>query len=137
MATKRKSWMAQPPKKQKSSLPESLKTEMQTRADQLIADVLNPKHVQPPTEDQAMNYITKIGTKWYRQYFYFVATYACPSPNAISPTFEQKFARMEFVGDAKFALSYMRHTEEWHGLFDGLSVDQCMKAIQDDPWFIP
>jgi hypothetical protein len=31
----------------------------------------------------------------------------------------------------------MRHTDDWFELFNGLSVDECMKAIQDDPWFIP
>jgi hypothetical protein len=31
----------------------------------------------------------------------------------------------------------MRHTGEWVGLFDELTVDECMKAIQDDPWFVP
>ncbi len=38
---------------------------------------------------------------------------------------------------AKFALSFMRHTGEWVELYDGISVDDCMKAIQDDPWFVP
>jgi hypothetical protein len=54
-----------------------------------------------------------------------------------SPTFEEKFARMEYVGDAKFALSFMRHTGKWVALFTGISVDECLKAIQDDPWFMP
>lgn len=31
----------------------------------------------------------------------------------------------------------MRHTGKWVALFTGLSVDDCMKAIQDDPWFQP
>ena len=51
----------------------------------------------------------------------------------MSPTFESKFARMEYLGNAKFALYFMRHTGEWVGLDDALSVDECMKAIQDDP----
>jgi len=55
----------------------------------------------------------------------------------ISPTFETKFARMEYVGNNRFALSFMRHTEQWIELYDSLSVDECLKAIQDDPWFQP
>ena len=69
--------------------------------------------------------------------FYFISTYTCPGPNALSPTFESKFARMEYLGNAKFALYFMRHTGEWVGLYDALSVDESMKAIQDDPWFVP
>jgi hypothetical protein len=46
------------------------------------------------------------------------------------------FARMEPLRDGKFALYAMRHTgKEWVGVLDALSVDECMKAIQDDEWF--
>jgi hypothetical protein len=31
----------------------------------------------------------------------------------------------------------MRHTGEWVGLYDALSVDEGLKAIGDDPWFVP
>ena len=44
---------------------------------------------------------------------------------------------MEFVGDGKFALSFMRHTGQWVRLYDALSVYESLKAIQDDPWFVP
>ena len=87
-------------------------------------------------KSEQSNYITDIGAKWYRNYFYFFTTYACPSPNALSPTFEWKFARMEPLGDGTFALYAMRYTgKEWVGVFDALTVDECMKAIQDDEWF--
>jgi len=137
MAKQRKAWMITPEKKPKSSLPDSLKTELEAKANDLIVNVLKPKHVLPPKEDEQFNYIIDIGTQWYRNYFYFVSTYACPGPNAISPTFESKFARLEHLGNGKFALCFMRHTNEWFGLFNDLSVDECMKAIEDDPWFMP
>jgi hypothetical protein len=44
---------------------------------------------------------------------------------------------MEYVGHGKFALGFRRHTGEWVGLHDAVSVDQCMKVIQEDPWFVP
>jgi hypothetical protein len=137
MATKRKAWMIQPAKKPVSSLPDALKREVEAKASDLIANVLRPKHVRPPQEHEQFNYITDIGTKWYRHYFYFISTYACVGPNALSPTFESKFARMEYIGDAKFAVYFMRHTGEWVGIYDALSVDESMRAIQDDSWFTP
>ncbi len=137
MAQRRKAWMITPQKKPKSSLPDTIKTELKTKASDLIVNVLKPKHVQPPPLNEQFNYIIDIGTKWHGHYFYFVSTYACPGPNALSPTFESKFARMEYQGNAKFALYFMRHTGEWVGLYDALTVDECMKAIQDDPWFVP
>ena len=137
MAKKRKVWTKPAEKKSTSSLTDALKAEVESKAADLIENVLKPKSVQPPPENAKFNYITDIGTKWHRNYFYFVSTYACPGPNAISPKFEVKFARMEYVGDGKFALSFMRHTGAWVGLYNALSVDECMKAIQDDGAFVP
>lgn len=137
MAKKCKAWMIRPPKKSTAKPSESFKAELEAKARDLIENVLKPKHIRPPQEDEKFNYVIDIGTKWHRHFFYFYSTYACPGPNAISPTFESKFARMEYLGGGKFALYFMRPTGEWAGLYDGLSVDECMKAIQDDPWFAP
>jgi hypothetical protein len=87
-------------------------------------------------KDEQFNYLIDIGTKWNRNYFYFFLTHACPGPNANSPTFESMFARMEPLGNGKFALYAMRYTgKEWVGVLDALSVDECMKAIRDNEWF--
>ena len=136
MAKPRKPWMIRPAKKP-HFMPDSLKTEVEAKARELIETVLKPKHVQPPPTGHQLNNITDITTKWLGSKCYFVSIYACPGPNAISPTFDSKFARMEYLGNGKFALYFMRHTGEWVGLYDALSVDECMKAIQDDAWFVP
>jgi hypothetical protein len=137
MAKPRKAWMITPGKSPKPSMPDAINAELEAKATDLIENVLKPKYVLPPKKDEKFNYIADIGTKWHGGYFYFISTYACPGPNALSPTFESKFARMEYLGDGKFALSFMRHTGEWVGIYDDLSVDESMKAIQDDPWFVP
>ena len=137
MAKQRKAWMFSAEKKPKASLPGTLKDEVDTKAGELIEKTLKPTHVKPPPEGSQFNYVTDIKAKWIGSTCYFISIYACPGPDAIAPTFETKFARMEYVGDAKFTLSFMRHTGKWVGLYAGLSVDECMKAIQDDPWFQP
>jgi hypothetical protein len=135
MAKPREPWKIRPAK-DKASVTASMKTEVETKATELIEKVLKPKHVLPPKQDEHFNYIIDIGAKWYRNNFYFFAVFACPGPNAISPSFEWKFARMEPLGGEKFALYAMRHTgKEWVGVLDALSVDECMSAIRDDPWF--
>jgi hypothetical protein len=128
MPKQRKAWMFSPGKESKASLPGTLKDEVDTKAGDLIQIVLKPKHVLPQPLDEPFNYITDITIKWLGSKCYFVSTYACPGPNALSPTFETKFARMEFVGNAKFTLSFMRHTGQWVELYDALSVDDCLKA---------
>ena len=137
MAKQRKPWEIRPQGKPKTRLPASLKAEVEAKAADLIENVLKPKHVLPPPKGERFNYIIDIGARWYRNFFYFFSTYACPGPNALSPTFESKFARMEYLGNATFALYFMRHTGEWVGLYDALTVDECLKAIEDDPWFVP
>ena len=137
MAKQRKAWMVGPAKQPKASLPGTLKDEVDTKAGELIEKTLKPKHVKPPTEGSQFNYVTDITTKWIGSTCYFISIYACPGPNAIAPTFEEKFARMEYVGDSMFALSFMRHTGKWVALYNGLTADECLKAIQDDPWFMP
>ena len=137
MAQPREPWNIRPAKK-RASVTASIKTEVETKAKDLIENVLKPRHVLPPKKGEQFNYITDIGAKWYRNYFYFFSTYACPSPHALRPTFESKFARMEPLGDGKFALYFMRYTgKEWVGAFDALTVDESMKALQDDEWFMP
>ena len=137
MAKQRKAWVFSPEKQSKSSLPGTVKDEADTKAKELIEKVLKPKHIQPPPEGSQSNYITDITTKWIGSTCYFISVYACPGPNAIAPSFEEKFARMEHIGDAKFTLSFMRHTGKWIALFTGISVADCLKSIQDDPWFMP
>jgi hypothetical protein len=125
------------PTEKSASVTASIKAKVETEAKALIEHVLRPKYVLPPKGDEKFNYITDLGTKWLRNCFYFYSIYACPGPNAISPTFESNFARMEYLGNDRFALSFMRHTGEWVANYNPLSVDECMKAIQDDPWFVP
>jgi hypothetical protein len=133
----REPWNIRPAKKT-ASVTTAMKAEVEAKAKDLIANVLKPKHVLPPPVEAQHNYITDIGAKWFRNNFYFFSTYTCPGPNAQSPTFESKFARMEPLGNGEFALYAMRYTgKEWVGIFDALSVDECMKAIQDDSWFVP
>ena len=135
MAKARNPWNISPAKK-RASVSVSMKAEVEAKARDLIENVLKPKHVLPPKKGEQFNYVSEIGAKWYRNYFYFFSIYTCPNPDALSPTFEAMFARMEPLGDGTFALYAMRYTgKEWVGVLDALSVDECMKAIQDDDWF--
>lgn len=135
MAKARNPWNISPAKK-RSPVTASMKVEVEAKARDLIENVLKPKHVLPPKGGEQFNYITDIRAEWNRNYFYFFSIYTCSKPNALTPTFETMFARMEPLGDGTFALYAMRYTgKEWVGVLDALSVDECMKAIQDDEWF--
>ena len=64
---------------------DTLKAEVERKANELIETALTPKYVQPPPKNPKFNYVIGLSTKWHGRYFYLLATYACPGPSAISP----------------------------------------------------
>ena len=92
-------------------------------------------HRQPPPKDARFNYITDVWIKWIGSTLYFGATYACPGPTAISPSFETRFARLEHAGGGRFTLSYMRHNDKWFRLPGNSSADECLESISNDGHF--
>ena len=132
MARQGKCWIFGTPRR---SLPGTVKDEVDTKATGLIENVLKPKHIQPPPKDYQLNSIVGIKTKWLGSKCCFISVYRSPGPHAQS--FKTKFARMEYVGNAKFNLSFMRHTGQWVEVYTDISVDECLKVIQNDPWFQP
>ena len=136
MAKSKKMWVYSPPKPPKPKVPESVKAEVEKKAIELVEFTLKPK-IEPPPKDECFNYLVDIYTKWHRNYLYFCSKYCSPDPNAISPHFETRFARLEYTGEDRFILSYMRHTGKWWELYEGLTLDECLKAIRDEPHFMP
>lgn len=137
MARQQKPWGYSPRKAPTSQLQETLKREVTTKANELLETVLKPKHIQPPPENPQFNYIVDIYGKWYHRYFYFCATYCVRGPNATVPSFEAKFTRMEYAGNNRFHMAFMRHNGQWVEMYTGLSLDECLAAIRDDPFFQP
>lgn len=105
MAKRPKVRMPHPSKRPMQKVPDAVKSELTAKAQQLLDEHLKPQHVKPPLKNTELNYITDLSTLWHQSYFYFCATYASPHPEAPSPTFEVRFARMGYEGDGKFSLS--------------------------------
>ncbi len=134
---RKKTWGYVGPKRMKPKVPDSVKTKLTEQVEDLIENVIKPKHIKPPPPTQDFNYLADVYAKWYGNYFYFCATYNSSGPNAIAPSFETKFARMEYAGDNKFNLAYMRHTGQWWEIYQNVSMQACLKSITEDPHFIP
>ncbi|MBI4747313.1 MAG: hypothetical protein HY774_02425 [Acidobacteria bacterium] len=115
---------------------DDFKVEVTNACEKLIEE-LKPKHIKEPPVDATWNYITNLYLKWHQRYLYFCAEYTCPSPNAMAPTFESRFARWEYVGDNRFNLAYLRHTGQWFETHQKCSLDQCLNALRTDPLFFP
>ncbi len=130
-------WTYAPKKPTPPKVPDELKSEVEAKAKGLIEEGLNPTYVKLPPEDQRWNYLTGISTKWHHSFFYLVGEYACPGPDALAPTFESSFARMEYVGDGRFNLAYFRHTGKWWEVHRDLTLDESIETIRDHGIFHP
>jgi hypothetical protein len=131
-------WVYSPPK---PKVPDAAKREVEAKATELVNAFLKRKHIKLPPKNPKWNYLVDLYTKWHRNYFYFFAKYACPDPNALSPSFDTGFARLEYVGSvgrqARFNLSYMRHTGTWWEIMHGLTLEQCLAEIREGGFFQP
>ena len=133
MPKARKQWVYSPPK---PTISLALKQEVEQKAQPIVL-AWKQQYIQPPPTDQRFNYLVDIWTKWYRSAFYFCGTYASPHPNALSPTFEVRYARMQYAGDRNFNLAYMRHTEQWWELFTNVPLEEALHTIETTPHFHP
>ena len=135
MAKSKKQWVWV--KAKPSKVPDALKRELSVKANALIEEYIRSEHVKPPPKNPRFNYIEDIFTKWRGRNFYFMAKYASPAPNRISPFFEVGFARLEFIGDNRFDLAYFRYTEKWWPVFSGLTVDEALDLVRSEGLFNP
>jgi hypothetical protein len=122
-----------------NKVPETLKAELSERGKQLIESKFKPHRlkIDESAEEHGFNYVVDIYTKWWRNYFYFCCKYRCPSPRAITEYFEACFTRMEYVGNGRFNLAYMRHTEQWCPVFSGLTLEEALETIEEQVIFWP
>src|ERR1700694_5138454 len=95
-------WAMYPRKTSTASLPESLKMEATTKANEPIETVLKPKYIEPPPENPQFNSMVDIYGKWYHKAFYFCAQYRVADPNPIEPSFETNLLVCNMPGTGVF-----------------------------------
>jgi hypothetical protein len=133
-----KRWVYSPSSKAAgATLDAAMKAQIEAKVRELIDKELKPRHVKLPPRDARFNYLSDITMKWHGSTLFLVSVYSCPGPDAISPTFEERFARLRPAVSGRFDLSFMRHTGQWVELFQGQTLDECLQEIRDDPWFQP
>lgn len=112
------------------------KQERVAAATALIRSFYEPDFLRPPPADPQFNYITGFSVRWYGSYLRFTATYACPGPNALAPSFEHHFARLGYFGSRdRYNLWARRHNDEWIVLADELTLEGCFDEMRANPWF--
>lgn len=66
------------------------KQSLLAQADKLVNEFYKPTFIKPPAKDQHFNHLVDCSTKWHGAYLYFIAKYAGPGPNALSPFFRSR-----------------------------------------------
>lgn len=131
-----KKWEISKSKIIKTKVTASVKEDVSKIASALVNGVLKPQHIKPKLDNLYFNHLVDIFLKWRGSSLYFCATYNSYEENAISPSFDVKFARLTYVSDDKFNLSYMRHNDKWFELHAALTGQECCDAIKNEPYFV-
>ena len=63
-----------------SRVPDAIKEQVTTKANEIIETVFKPQYLKPPPEQAKFSYIVDIYTKWHKNCLYFRARFACPVP---------------------------------------------------------
>ena len=134
MAT-RKTWRYDPkkPKEKKPEVPEELMRYIKEKGDEIVETIFKPEYLSPVSDEEEINQLVDIFTKWHRNSFYFCVKYKCP-PGANRTFLENKFVKFEYLGDDEFQYSYMRHTGKWHPTFK-MTADECLKQATTEVFF--
>lgn len=92
------------------------------------------KALPPIPRPQQWNHCVDVFTKWKGSYFYLMQKHQCP-PGNMPPGFDAGIARLEFTSPDTFNLAYLRHNDKWWTLLQGVSLADCLRAVEHDPWF--
>jgi len=132
MALRKKTWTygLSKSKKIKPKAPEALIQYLQKKGDEIVEKIFKPKYLLSVSEEETLNQIVDIYTKWHRNYFYFCVKYKCP-PDAHRQSFENKFVRLEYLGNDEFQYSHMRHNGKWNPIFK-MTTDKCLKHVTSE-----
>lgn len=128
-----KRWIRLPEKAAKPQVPADEKLLITQKCQDFIDTELKPKYVVTNPERYQWQYIIDVSGKWNRNFFYFSSLHKAKDENyMIRPTYEAKFARLEYTGKDCFSLAYMRHTDKWWEMRRGLSLEECFELIKTD-----
>jgi len=146
MPNNKKQWVYTPAKPKKPQVPAAEKEQITAQCQQLIDSEFKPRYLDNPAK--RLNKILDIYGKWHRSYYYFCGTYGVDLPDAAlaqlmeitgesaaqitAKTSEEKFTRLEYIGEDKFNLAYMRHTGQWWEIRTGISLKRALEEIKNN-----
>ena len=120
-----------------ATIPAALKVTVTERVNELLTDVLAPRHLIPRPPDYRWGHPVALYCRWWRSSCYLCATYRHLHPNSDPVDIEECFVRLAYRGRDRFALAYFRHTGRWQTVYPDLTLAACIQAIATYEFFWP
>jgi hypothetical protein len=109
---------------------ENAKREIKKTCDNFIELGLKPEYYKSPKKGKRA--LLDINSRWRGKFIYFIAVISDNNPDALSPQYEEKFARLEYRDKNHFSLAYLRHTGEWFDItYGGTTLNRCLEMIKE------
>lgn len=111
--------------------PDADKRAITAACETFIDEILKPRFLPEivPTE---YNYPIDIYGRWLGNKYRFIQRYRCGHPDSTVPEFDAPFARLEYVSRDRFDVSYFRHTQTWHCLYQFIPLAEALKHIEEN-----
>lgn len=104
-------------------------------AEEFVRTFYRAEFLPPPPPNPQFNYIVGFSVCWHGSYLRFIAKYACPGPNALTPFFEVPFARLGCFDSDRYNLWARRHNDQWMVLAEDLTLRDAFAEMRTNPWF--
>lgn len=110
------------------------KAAIESRVEPLLEELREEIRLNADNWPAHFNRWTDVFTKWHQNFFYIMQQYETPKDSK-PDTFEVGLARLRCLGKDNFSIAYFRHTGQWWEIEEGLSLEECLRSIREDPWF--
>lgn len=118
-----------------AALSDQLRREVTRRGNELLARKFEPLLAHATgMRKHGFNYAVAVFSEWRGQSYYLCVRYRTPRP---MEEFIVRNTRLEYADRGRFHLAYFRHTDRWQPVYHGLTLDECVEAIEQEEIFWP
>ena len=126
---KTRGWVFDPKMATKNKLTPEIKDSVTTFFNPLLEEYRDQiKNIIPNKQNP---YTIDVFTKWRQNYFYFGTILKLDFENRVADKMEETHARLEFVDQNLFNISYKRHNDTWFQLGSNLSLEVALDYLRN------
>lgn len=132
MSTARGVWVQRP-----SVPPTALKGAVAARCDAWITEVLVPRHLPEIRSQAEYNFCIGLHGAWRGNAYRFLSRWRTGTSRTPVEEWDTPWARLQHFAPGRFDIGWMRHTGAWWTLHRGLTLDEAMAILAEEPVLQP